>query len=146
MAPRYVLYFTADEHFLYRSSFGGLELEARFAIDETGVAAFTEHLRGKTGALFSVLADLAGEDFHEEQIPFVRGSDRDAVLARRLAQRYRDTRLAAALSLGQVAAAERKNERILLTSFTNTQQLVPWLEALESAGVRLSGVYSVPLL
>jgi hypothetical protein len=76
----------------------------------------------------------------------VRGSDREAVLARRLAQRYRDTRLAAALSLGTVVTPERKNERLLLASFTNTQQITPWLDALDEAGARLAGVYSVPLL
>jgi hypothetical protein len=146
MAARRILYFTASEHFLYRSTFAGLELEGRFAADDNGLAEFQAALADKAGALFAVLADLAGEDFHEEQIPLVRGGDREAVLARRLAQRYRDTRLAAALSLGSVAAAERRNERVLLASFTNTQQLAPWLDALEAAGARLSGVYSVPLL
>src|SRR6266850_1599082 len=146
MATRRILYFTAEDHYLYRSVGSALELEAKFSGDDLGVTAFRDYLRGQRGALFSVLADLAGEDFHEEQIPFVRGADRDAVLARRLAQRYRDTRLAAALSLGQVLTAERRNERLLLASFTNTQQLAPWLDALEEAGARLSGVYSVPLL
>lgn len=146
MAERRILYFTGDDHALYRAAGGGLELEDKFAADEAGVAAFREKLRGHRGALFSVVADLAGEDFHEEQIPYVRGSDREALVQRRLAQRYRDTRLAAALSLGQVVTAERRNERLLLASFTNTQQLAPWLDALEEAGTRLSGVYSVPLL
>src|SRR5690349_7535508 len=146
MAARHILYFTATEHFLYRSTFGGLELQGRFAANENGLADFQAALADKAGALFAVLADLAGEDFHEEQIPLLRGSDRDAVLARRLAQRYRDTRLAAALSLGAVTSGERRNERVLLASFTNTQQLAPWLDALEAAGSRLSGVYSVPLL
>jgi hypothetical protein len=146
MGARHLLYFTADEHFLYRRSGGTLELEARFAGDDAGIAAFRAYLRERRGALFAVVADLAGEDFHEEQIPYVRGADREAVVARRLAQRYRDTRLASALSLGVVAANERRNERLLLASFTNTQQLAPWLDALEEADVRLSGVYSVPLL
>ncbi|MGQ0652885.1 MAG: hypothetical protein ACT4P4_11570 [Betaproteobacteria bacterium] len=146
MAERRILYFTGDEHALYRASGAALELEEKFAADEAGLAAFRERLRRHRGALFSVLADLAGEDFHEEQIPYVRGSDREALLQRRLAQRYRDTRLAAALSLGQVSTPERRNERLLLASFTNTQQLTPWLDALEEAGTRLSGVYSVPLL
>src|SRR5437868_14742809 len=146
MASRQVLYFTAEEHLLFRADRQGLELVAKFSGDEAGLAAFREHLRAADGALFAVVVDLAGEDFHEEQIPYVRGADREAVLSRRLAQRYRDTRLAAALSLGQVATAERKNERVLLTSFTNTQQLTPWLDALEEAGAKLSGGYSIPLL
>jgi hypothetical protein len=145
-APRRLLYFTAEDHYLYRSAGKSLTLEAKFSGDDLGITAFRDYLRGQRGALFAVVADLAGEDFHEEQIPFLRGADREAVLARRLAQRYRDTRLAAALSLGQVASAERKNERVLLTSFTNTQQLAPWLDALEEAGAKLSGVYSIPLL
>ena len=124
-----------------------LELEAKFSGDDLGISEFREYLQRRSAARCSrSLADLAGEDFHEEQIPFLRGSDREAVVQRRLAQRYRDTRLAAALSLGQAAAGERRNERLLLASFTNTQQLAPWLDALEEAGARLAGVYSVPLL
>ncbi|HEY5900808.1 MAG TPA: hypothetical protein VIV54_24805 [Burkholderiales bacterium] len=143
---RHILYFTAEERFLYRSAGSALELEGKFTADEAGLASFREELRARRGALFAVAADLAGEDFHEEQIPFVRGGDREALLSRRLAQRYRDTRLAVALSLGQVTTPERRNERVLLASFTNTQQLAPWLDALEESGARLAGVYSVPLL
>jgi hypothetical protein len=146
MAARHVLYFTGADHYLLRAERAGLVLVAKFSGDEAGVAAFREHLRGARGALFAVVADLAGEDFHEEQVPYVRGTDREALLARRLAQRYRDTRLAAALSLGIAATAERRNERVLLASFTNTQLLAPWLDALEEAGARLVGVYSAPLL
>ncbi|MGE5641274.1 MAG: hypothetical protein ACM30H_14385 [Clostridia bacterium] len=146
MADTRILYFSADGHAVYRSSRGSLDLEGSFAADEAGLAGFREYLRGRKGALFAAVADLAGEDFHEDQVPYLRGSDRQAVVQRRLAQRYRDTRIAAALSLGQVQAGERKNERILLASFTNTEQLAPWLDALDEAGVRLAGVYSVPLL
>ena len=142
---KHVVYFTAADHFVYSWSGGRLELQARFAGDDTGVTGFREYLAGRRGALFYAVADLAGEDFHEELIPYLRGSDREQVVQRRLAQRYRDTRLAAALSLGTVSG-ERRNERLLLTSFTNTQQLAPWLDALTEAGAKLAGVYSVPLL
>jgi hypothetical protein len=143
---RRLLYFTADENFVYAAAGSRLDLEARFPAGDAGVPQFQEYLRGRQGALFCLVADVAGEDFHEEQIPYLRGADREAVLRRRLAQRYRDTRLAAVLSLGQVATEERRNERVLLASFTNTQQLAPWLDALEQTGARLAGVYSVPLL
>ena len=142
----HLLYFTAEDHYLYRSSRGRLALEAKFSGDDLGVSAFRDHLRHRKGALFAMVADLAGEDFHEDQVPLLRGSDRGAVVQRRLAQRYRDTRLAAALSLGAVSGPQRRNERLLLASFTNTQQFAPWLDALEEAGARLAGVYSVPLL
>jgi hypothetical protein len=146
MAKRYILYFTAEGHCVCASAGKQLALEAKFSGDDQGVAEFRDFLRSRRGGLFCVLADLAGEDFHEDQIPLLRGADRDAVVQRRLAQRYRDTRLAAAISLGQVRTAERRNERLLLASFTNTQQLAPWLDALEESDARLAGVYSVPLL
>jgi hypothetical protein len=146
MAIRRILYVTAEDHYLYRAGGAALELEARFPGDDLGVTTFREHLAARPGDLFSVVADLSGEDFHEEQIPFLRGGDREAIVQRRLAQRYRDTRLATALSLGEAMSAERRNKRLLLASFTNTQQLAPWLDALEEANARLAGVCSVPLL
>jgi hypothetical protein len=146
MATKRILYFTANGHYLYADRRSGLALEAKFSDDELGVDEFREYLRRQPHALYYVVADLAGEDFHAEQIPFLRGSDRTAVVQRRLAQRYRDTRLAAALSLGSIESGGRRNERLLLTSFTNGQQLAPWVQALEEARARLAGVFSVPLL
>jgi hypothetical protein len=140
-----LIYFTADDHCVYAWTRGALQLEAKFAGDDLGVTAFREYLAGHRGGLFYAVADLAGEDFHEELIPYLRGGDREQVVQRRLAQRYRDTRLAAALSLGHVKA-ERRNERLLLTSFTNTQRITPWLDVLAESEAKLAGVYSVPLL
>ena len=145
MSAKLVVYFTATGHALYRWGGGTLELESRFTPDEQGLANFRDHLKGRHGALVYVLADLAGEDFHEDQIPYLRGGDRQSVIDRRLAQRYRDTRLTTALTLG-FASGERRSERLLLASFTNSQQFTEWLDALAEAGARLSGVYSVPLL
>ena len=139
MSAKLVVYFTANGHALYRWGAGGLELESRFSPDEQGLDDFRGHLKGHRGALVYVLADLAGEDFHEDQIPYLRGGERQAVIDRRLAQRYRDTRLATALSLG-FSTGERRSERMLLASFTNAQQFTDWLDALAESGTRLSGV------
>ena len=145
MSAKLVLYFSATEHTLYRFAGGALELEATFGADADGLQAFRASLEGRKGALVYVVADLAGEDFHEDQIPYLRGSDRQTVVQRRLAQRYRDTRLAAAVSLGYMTG-ERRTERLLLASFTNTEQFTAWIETIVASGARLAGVYSVPLL
>ncbi len=145
MAANLLIYFTGTEHEIYRWTRGSLELEGRFAADENGVAEFAEYLRGRPRALYYVLADIAGEDFHEDLIPYLRGNDREMIVQRRLAQRYRDTRLATALSLGTISG-ERRDERLLLASFTNTQQFTPWLDALAESDSKLAGVYSTPLL
>ncbi|MDW8467833.1 MAG: hypothetical protein RML56_01270 [Burkholderiales bacterium] len=146
MARKFVLYFGAGAHRLYRWRRAGLEPVASFgADDDAGPVALREFLRAAPGALVALVADLTGEDFHEDQIPFLRGADRAAVVQRRLAQRFRDARLATALSLG-VVVGERRTERLLLASFANGAQFAPWLEAIAGAGARLAGVYSAPLL
>ena len=145
MAGQLLLYFTAAGHSLYRWRSSRLQLERNFSADDAGTAAFREYFESREGALAQIVADVGGEDFHEDQIPYLRGAERQAVIERRLAQRYRDARLAAALPLGY-AADERRSERLLLASFNDTRQLNPWLEVLEKARVRLAGVYSTPLL
>src|SRR5574341_199851 len=128
MSATLALYFSGSDHYLYRCAGDRLELEAKFPADDLGLTEFREYLRGRHGTLVYVVADLVGEDFHEDQIPYLRGNDRQAVIQRRLAQRYRDTRLAAALSLGYVIG-EWRTERLLLASFTNTQQFTAWIDA-----------------
>lgn len=147
MSERRLLYYTAGSHSVYLWQSGKLQIEGVYGADDEGVNEFRSFAKQHPKSLYYVLADLAGEDFHDEMIPWLRGGDRQAVIERRLAQRYRDTRLAAALSLGQVnVTGERRNERLLLSSFTNTQQFSPWLDALSDAGAKLAGVYSVPLV
>ena len=145
MATKRLIYFTAAGLWVYRRAGAALASEGQFPVDEAGIASFRNFLTQHRGALFYVVADLPGEDFHEDQIPFLRGAERRVVIERRLAQRYRDTRLAAAISLG-VVKDERRNERLLLASFTNAPQFTPWLDALAEAGTKLAGVFSVPML
>jgi hypothetical protein len=142
---RRLLYFTATRVLLYRWAHGRLMVESSFANHEDGAQAFAAQLRGAPTSLFYVLVDIVEEDFHQENVPFVRGGDRKALLARKLAQRYRDTSLSVALSLGY-ERTQRRDERILFSSFTNNAQFQPWLNALREQDVAVAGVYSVALL
>jgi hypothetical protein len=140
-----LLYFTSMEVVAFLRKGGGLRKEATFAPGDEGIAAFSEYASRAADSLFYVLADLVEEDFFQENIPYVRGGDRRALLKRKLAQRYRDTSLALAMSLGTEMAG-RREERILYASFTNTQQFQPWLAALRAIQGRIAGVYSIPLV
>jgi len=140
---RLLMYVSASGCSLYRSQWNGLQLLRQFAPKEP--AALRECLDDRGGAIVQVVADLAGEDFHEDQIPFLRGAERRAVIERRLAQRYPGTPFAAALSLGQ-AGDERRSERLLLTSFNDSQPLLACLAEVERAGARVVSVHSTALL
>jgi hypothetical protein len=141
-----LFYFTSQRVTAYLWKKGELQKEAAFGMNEKGVAEFAKYVAGASESLFHVLADVVEEDFFQENIPYVRGGDRRALLARKLAQRYRDTSLAIPISLGSETHAGRREERVLYTSFTNTQQFQPWLETLRSSKARVVGVFSVALV
>lgn len=145
MSHKYLVYFTSQQVVAYSWKKGELRREHSFRQDEPGVAEFSKFVAGARGSLFYVLVDVVEEDFFQENIPYVRGIDRRALLARKLAQRYRDTNLAMSLSLGTEDRSGRREERILYASFTNTQQFQPWLAVFRSNDARLAGVFSVAL-
>jgi len=139
-------YLTSQRVTAYLWTKGELHREGVFDMNEKGVAEFSRYAAGAPGSLFYLLADMVEEDFFQENIPYVRGADRRALLARKLAQRYRDASLALPLSLGSETHAGRREERILYMSFTNTQLFQPWLEALRSNDACVVGVFSVALV
>jgi hypothetical protein len=130
----------------YGWSGGELRREATFAASEEGAGEFSRYVAAAPERIFYLLADVVEEDFFQENIPYVHGSDRRAMLARKLAQRYRDTSLAVPISLGTETHAGRREERVLYASFTNTQQFQPWLQALRSNNARVAGVFSAALV
>jgi hypothetical protein len=65
------------------------------------------------------------------KIPFLRGDDRETVIARKLGQHFFSATLTASLSLGY-EKSRRKDERILLAALTNNEFFAPWLAALAS--------------
>ena len=146
MSGKCLCYFTSNQVTAYRWKEGQLHREASFGMSENGVADFSRYVARKPESLFYLLADVVEEDFFQENVPYVRGLDRRALLTRKLAQRYRDASLAVPISLGSETHAGRREERVLYTSITNTQQFQPWLDAMRSNRARVAGVFSVPLV
>ena len=145
MAYKRLLYLTAQQLRVYSWTAGKLIAEASFDAGDAGTAEFAHFLATSPGSLYYLVPDVIEEDFFQENIPYVRGKDRRTLLTRKLAQRYRDISLAMALSLGTQEGA-RREERILFSSFTNTQQFQPWLAALKSNEAKLVGVFSLALI
>jgi hypothetical protein len=74
--------------------------------------------------VFSILANVSEEGFHIETIPFLRGADRQAIIARKLGQLFFNAKLQTALSLGH-QKSRRKDERIMLAALTRPEVLPP---------------------
>ena len=142
---RRVLYLDSYRLTAYRCAGGQAVADGAFEPSAEGLARFGEYLRQHAGDQYALLANLAEEGFQIEEIPFLRGADRSAVLSRRLAQVFFGTPLVAAVSLGY-EKDKRRNERLLLAAFTNPAPFDPWLNTLKQAEVALSGVYSLAQL
>jgi hypothetical protein len=67
---------------------------------------------------------LAEEGFQLEDLPYVQGGDRNALLQRRLSQYYYNTPLSAAISLGR-AKEGRRDEKVLFAALTRVETFTP---------------------
>lgn len=145
MADKRILLFDGIRITAYKAADGDVKAESTFAPNPEGLAAFTAYLGEHRTSLFYLLADVAEESFQLEDIPYVQGGDRNALIARRLSQYFYGTPLSTALSLGR-ASGGRRDEKILFAALTRPDALVPWLGALHQGSSILAGVYSMTLV
>jgi hypothetical protein len=124
---------------------GHVRVEGEFSPEPGGLEALAAYLKKHRSSVFYLLADVAEEGFQLEDLPYVQGGDRNALLQRRLGQYYYSTPLSTAISMGR-AKTGRRDEKILFAALTRVETFTPWLDALREAETNLAGVYSVPLV
>jgi hypothetical protein len=145
MYARRLIYLSAHQITAFSWQAGVLSDEGSFEATEAGKQRFANYLAHHSKSIFSILANVSDESFHIEMIPFLRGADRSAIIARKLGQLFFNATLTTSISLGH-EKSRRKNERIMLAALTNNELFAPWLDSLARAGAALAGIYSLPLL
>jgi len=83
------------------------------------------------------------EDFRYETVPHLRGSDRAALLQRKLDQHYSNTPFRQAL-LQRRQPGGRRDDEVLFSALTNPSLVLPLLKTLQAHCVPVAGIYSVP--
>lgn len=144
MSSKYLLSLDADGLTAHHWQDGVLREESRFEINQ-GTQAFSDYLNLRPHAQFYLLADQAEEAFVQEAVPFVRGSDRSALIAHKLQQHFYGTPLTTAVSLGRETEG-RRDEILLFFALTRPEKLDPWLNALQEANAQLAGLWTPPLI
>ena len=124
---------------------GHVSHEGEFSPEPVGLEALGAYVRKHRSSLFYVLADVTEEGFQLEDLPYVQGADRAALLQRRLGQYYYNTPLSVAISLGR-AREGRRDEKFLFAALTRIETFTPWLDTLREAEAILAGVFSTPLV
>lgn len=118
----------------------------RFYSTEQGLTDLDAYLDLDPDAALFLVADVIEEDFRLENIVHVRGwRDQRILLERKLAQFFRTAEYRAARVQGREADG-RKNDRILFSALTNTEQISFWVRLILARKAPLKGVLSVPWL
>lgn len=142
---RRALLITADKAIVYLSRGGSVTESYVFSADETGLANFSRYLTESALTPVHILVDVVEEEYRQDVIPHVFGSDRRSVLERKYARLFRGTQYCLAIAQGRETEG-RKDDRVLLTALTKPDLITPWVTQLSAHKVPVAGIFSVPLL
>jgi hypothetical protein len=145
MPDRRALFFDGKTVAAFHWHSGQVRAEGKFRPDAMGLGIFEAYLASYRKSLFYLLADVAEEGFQLENIPYIQGADRAALIKRRLGQYYYGTPLSVGISLGREKTG-RRDEQILFAALTRPDEFKPWLDSLRKVEVPLAGLFSVPLV
>ncbi len=142
------------KHFLYLTNDkiialvwkGGTFVEREvFTSLDADSAEFDHWLRKHQQQPAWLITDLIEEDFRIDTLPYVRGSDRDAVTDRKLQQLYRASPYRHAIVQGREEGWRRDN-RVLFHAVTNAELVSPIVNAMARAEIPLQGISSSAVL
>lgn len=117
----------------------------RFGNDEDGLAAFAEFIKPLGKTLARIAADSVEEDYRHDTLPHASGSDRAALIDRKIRQYYRSTRFVSAQQRERTLG-KRRDDRYLFTALTNPALIDPWISVLAQQGLPIAGVYLTSML
>lgn len=140
-----VFYVSGGRLSAYNWESNGVSDPIRFDADERGFMEFSRYLENVPNDPVYVLADFVEEEFREETIPHVFGSDRRALIATKLNRLFRETTYSHAQFQGRVASG-RRDDRVLFTALIRPDLLAPWLRNMSDHRVPVAGIYSVALI
>ena len=145
MAANHILYLTNTILVSLVANGGRISQRKTFPVSGGGASAFEAHVVGLRGLPTHVITDLAEEDFRLDTIPHVGSRDRQAVMARKLTQVFRNSTYRHAIAQGREPDG-RRDHRVVYTAITNDEILKPWVEILQRLEVPVEGIYSSAVL
>lgn len=145
MAAQHILYLSPSGLVAFALGRRGVELRQRFSAHD-GLPQFDSFLSTlAAGTRIHLLVDLPDEAHHLETLPFVRGRDRQPMLARRQDHLFGDTPFRSHQSLGREQEG-RRDERILFAALTRPAAIEPWLQRILHSPCILAEVVSTSFL
>jgi hypothetical protein len=142
---RRALFISADKLSIYHWDKGELGSSYLFDLDQAGRDNFKRYLQESVNTPMTILVDVIEEEFRQDTIPHVFGSDRQALIERKQSRLYRDASYLYTQNQGRETEG-RRDDQLLFMALTNQEMIKPWLDLLEEHKVPLKGILSVSLL
>ncbi len=140
---RKILFFLSTDNFhasIWKD--GKLGAPYYFSNSVEGLQKFSEFLQEYRDPTY-LLVDLIEEDFRQETVPHLTGSNYHALVARKFEQYYRSTPFRMA-RLQKRQSEGRRDDELLFSALTNAGRITTWLDLLLENKIPIAGIYSVP--
>ena len=140
---RKILFFLSSDNFYAQVwKNGTLEAPYYFSNSSEGLERFTEFLLTHRDPAY-LMVDLIEEDFRQEVVPHLTGSNHQALVHRKFDQHYRSTPFRLA-TLQRRQEEGRRDDEMLFSALTNANRISTWLDLLLQYKTPIVGIYSVP--
>lgn len=123
----------------------GLTKPFAFDANETGLVHFSRYLQESPALPTYILVDTVEEEYRQETIPHLRGSDRQAVIKRKQARLFRGTPYCYTSLQGREAGG-RRDQQLLLTALVNPDLVTPWVHVCLQNKISVAGIYSLAII
>ena len=123
----------------------GLTESFAFDASETGLTHFSRYLRESPALPTYILVDIVEEEYRQETIPHLRGSDRQAVIKRKQARLFRGTPYCYTSLQGRETGG-RRDQHLLFTALVNPDLVTPWVHLCLQNKIPVAGIYSLAIL
>ncbi len=118
----------------------------RLSAQAVEYSIFVQYLKGLGQVPVRIVVDLKEELLHYETVPHLIGSDRKALLERKIRQVAGDSSFTSVHRLGRESCG-RKDDQILVCALPQTDGLPPsWLDYLFKCKVPISGMFSAAVI
>src|SRR3972149_10285293 len=125
-SDRRVLYLSMDRVAVYHRHVDKCAWPFQFDVAGHGLKHFNRYLQETPRMTTCLLVDVGQEEFRQDVLPHVSVSDRQAIIARKKQQYFRDTPYFHA-EIQSREAEGRRDDIVLYTALTSPDLIRPWV-------------------
>ena len=140
-----LFFFNGNHLIAYEWEKNQFKNKQKFAHTEDDREKFHLYLRKHPNIPARILVDVIEEEFGKESLPYVTGSDRQALFKRTKEKRFRAQKYRYIELQGRQETG-RKDLNVILSALLNPETLEWFLDIIEENQIPVEGIYSLPIV